>query len=58
MFFIFSTNSKYNETKKGIMNAVNNKGKDKNIILIAHFLNTEKNYDIIFKINKRILVNQ
>ena len=40
------------------MEAVNNLSKDITIILIAHRLNTVKNCDIVFKLEKGQLVNQ
>ena len=47
-----------NFTSKAVMDAVNNIGKDITIILIAHRLNTVKNCDIIFKLDKGQLVDQ
>ena len=40
------------------MEAVNNIGKNITIILIAHRLNTVKNCDIIFKLEKGRIVDQ
>ena len=40
------------------MDAVNNLRKDITIILITHRLNTVKNFEIIFKIDKGKLVGQ
>ena len=40
------------------MDAVNNLNKDITIVLIAHRLNTVKNCDIIFKLEKGQLVGQ
>ena len=40
------------------MDAVNNIGKDITIILIAHRLNTVKNCDIIFKLEKALLAKE
>ena len=40
------------------MEAVNNLSKDITIILIAHRLNTVKNCDIIFKLEKGKLIGQ
>ena len=40
------------------MDAVNNLSNDITIILIAHRLNTVKNCDIIFKLDKGKLINQ
>ena len=53
-----ATSSLDNETEKAVMDAVNNLDKDITIILIAHRLNTVKNCDIIFKLDKGKLVNQ
>jgi ABC-type bacteriocin/lantibiotic exporter with double-glycine peptidase domain len=53
-----ATNSLDNETEQAVMDAVNNLSKDVTIILIAHLLNTLKNCDIIFKIQKGQLVRQ
>jgi ATP-binding cassette, subfamily B, bacterial PglK len=53
-----ATSSLDNETEEAVMEAVNNLGKDITIILIAHRLNTVKNCDIIFKLDKGQLVGQ
>jgi len=53
-----ATSSLDNETEKAVMEAVNNLGKDITIILIAHRLNTVKNCDIIFKLDKGQLIGQ
>jgi ATP-binding cassette, subfamily B, bacterial PglK len=53
-----ATSSLDNETEKVVMDAVNNLGKDITIILIAHRLNTVKNCDIIFKLDKGKIVDQ
>ena len=53
-----ATSSLDNETEKAVMDAVNNLGKDITIILIAHRLNTVKNCDIIFKLDKGKIVEQ
>ena len=53
-----ATSSLDNETEKAVMEAVNNLGKDITIILIAHRLNTVKNCDIIFKLDKGQLIDQ
>ena len=53
-----ATSSLDNETEKAVMDAVNNIGKEITIILIAHRLNTVKNCDIIFKIDKGQLIDQ
>ena len=47
-----ATSALDNQTEKAVMDAVNNIEKDKTIILIAHRLNTVKNCDIIFKLDK------
>ncbi len=46
------------QTEKAVMDAVNNLRKDITIILIAHRLNTVKNCDIIFKLEKGKVVEQ
>ena len=53
-----ATSSLDNQTESILMDAVNNLRKDITIILIAHRLNTVKNCDIIFKIEKGHLVTQ
>lgn len=53
-----ATNSLDIETEQAVMDAVNNLGKNLTIILIAHRLNTLKNCDIIFKLDKGQLVGQ
>ena len=53
-----ATSSLDNETEKAVMDAVNNLDKDITIILIAHRLNTVKNCDIIFKLDKGKVVDQ
>ena len=53
-----ATSSLDNETEKAVMDAVNNLNKDITIILIAHRLNTVKNCDIIFKLDKGNVVDQ
>ena len=53
-----ATSSLDNETEKAVMDAVNNLNKDITIILIAHRLNTVKNCDIIFKLDKGQLISQ
>ena len=47
-----------NKTEKAVMNALNNLSKDITIIIIAHRLNTVKNCDIIFKLDKGQVVEQ
>jgi ABC-type bacteriocin/lantibiotic exporter with double-glycine peptidase domain len=51
-----ATSSLDNETEKAVMDAVNNIGKEITIILIAHRLNTVKNCDTIFRLDKGQLV--
>ena len=53
-----ATSALDNETEQAVMDAVNNIGKDITIILIAHRLNTVKNCDIIFKLEKGKLIGQ
>ncbi len=53
-----ATSSLDNETEKAVMDAVNNLNKDITVILIAHRLNTVKNCDIIFKLDKGKVVDQ
>ena len=53
-----ATSSLDNETEKVVMEAVNNLSKDITIILIAHRLNTVKNCDNIYKLEKGQLVDQ
>ncbi len=53
-----ATSALDNETEQAVMDAVNNIGKDITIILIAHRLNTVKNCDIIFKLEKGKLISQ
>ena len=53
-----ATSSLDNETEKAVMDAVNNLNKDMTIVLIAHRLNTVKNCDIVFKLEKGQLVSQ
>ncbi len=47
-----ATSALDNETEKSVMDALNNISKDITIILIAHRLNTVKNCDIVFKLEK------
>ena len=47
-----ATSALDNETEKSVMDALNNLHKDITIILIAHRLNTVKNCDIVFKLDK------
>ena len=53
-----ATNSLDNDTEQAVMDAVSSLTKDITIILIAHRLNTLKNCNIIFKIDKGKLVGQ
>ena len=53
-----ATSALDNETEKAVMDAVNNIGKDITIILIAHRLNTVKDCDIIFKLEKGQVIGQ
>ena len=53
-----ATSALDNQTEKAVMDAVNNIGKDITIILIAHRLNTVKNCDIIFKLEKGQVIDQ
>ena len=53
-----ATSALDNQTEKAVMDAVNNLSKNITIILIAHRLNTVKNCDIIFKLDKGQLVAQ
>ena len=53
-----ATSALDNQTEKAVMEAVNNLSKDITIILIAHRVNTVKNCDIIFKLDKGHLIGQ
>lgn len=53
-----ATSALDNQTEKVVMDAINNLNKEITIILIAHRLNTVKNCDIIFKLDKGELVSQ
>ena len=53
-----ATSSLDNQTEKAVMDAVNNLSNDITIILIAHRLNTVKNCDIIFKLEKGKVIDQ
>ena len=53
-----ATSALDNQTEKIVMDAVSNIKKDVTIILIAHRLNTVKNCDIIFKLEKGELIGQ
>ena len=53
-----ATSALDNQTEQAVMDAVDNLSKDITIILIAHRLNTVKNCDIIFKLEKGKLISQ
>lgn len=53
-----ATSALDNQTEKAVMDAVNNLSKDITVILIAHRLNTVKNCDVIFKLDKGKLVGK
>lgn len=53
-----ATSSLDNETEKVVMEAINNLNSNMTIILIAHRLNTVKDCDIIFKLDKGELISQ
>jgi len=53
-----ATSALDNKTEQAVMDAVDNFNKDTTIILIAHRLNTLKNCDIIFKLEKGQLHSQ
>jgi ABC-type multidrug transport system fused ATPase/permease subunit len=53
-----ATSSLDNLTEQAVIDAVNILSKNITIILIAHRLNTVKNCDIIFKLNKGTLIEQ
>ena len=53
-----ATSALDNQTEKAVMDAVNNLSNDITIILIAHRLNTVKNCDIIYKLDKGKLISQ
>ena len=53
-----ATSSLDTETEHAIMDAVNILGKNITIILIAHRLNTVKNCDIIYKLDKGTVVEK
>tara|TARA_B110000027_G_scaffold104926_1_gene111334 strand:- start:19333 stop:21099 length:1767 start_codon:yes stop_codon:yes gene_type:complete len=58
LIFDEATNALDDQTEKAVMDAVNNLGKNTTIILIAHRLNTLKNCDAIFKLEKGHLTKQ
>ena len=53
-----ATSALDNQTEKEVMAAINNLKKDITVIIIAHRLDTVKNCDIIFKIEKGKLVSK
>lgn len=53
-----ATSALDNETEKAVMKAINNLSKDLTIILIAHRLNTLKDCDIIFELDKGQIIKQ
>jgi ABC-type bacteriocin/lantibiotic exporter with double-glycine peptidase domain len=53
-----ATSSLDNETEQVVMDGLNHFGKDITIIIIAHRLNTLKNCDTIFKVEKGQLIGQ
>ena len=53
-----ATSALDSQTEKAVMDAVHKFGKDITIILVAHRLNTVKNCDIIFKLEKGKLIGQ
>jgi len=53
-----ATSALDNQTEQAVMEAVNNLSKNITIILIAHRLNTLKNCDTIFKIEKGSIIGQ
>ena len=53
-----ATNALDNQTEKAVMDAVNKLSNNVTIILIAHRLNTVKNCDIIYRIDKGNIVSQ
>ena len=58
IIFDEATSALDNETEKVVMEAIENLDKDTTIILIAHRLNTLKNCDIIFKLEKGSIIDQ
>ena len=53
-----ATSALDNQTEQAVMEAINNLNKKITIILIAHRLNTVKNCDIIYKLDKGQLISQ
>ena len=58
IIFDEATNALDNQTEADVMDALNNIRKDITIIIIAHRLNTLKNCDIIYKLDKGEIVGQ
>jgi len=58
LIFDEATSALDNETEKAVMDAVNNLSKNITIILIAHRINTVKNCDIIYKLEKSQILTQ
>ena len=53
-----ATSALDNQTEQAVMKAINNLNKKITIIIIAHRLNTVKNCDIIYKLDKGQLISQ
>ena len=53
-----ATSALDNQTEQAVMDAVNNLNKDITLIIIAHRLNTVKNCDNIFKLEKGEIIGQ
>jgi ATP-binding cassette, subfamily B, bacterial PglK len=53
-----ATSALDNQTEQAVMEAINNLNKKITIIIIAHRLNTVKNCDIIYKLDKGQLISQ
>ena len=58
LIFDEATSALDEQTEKDVMKAISNLSKDMTIILIAHRLNTVKDCDIIFKIDKGQILSQ
>ena len=58
LIFDEATSALDNQTDRVVMEAVNKIGKDKTIIMVAHRLNTVKNCDVIFKLERGEIVAQ
>ena len=52
-----ATNALDNQTEQAVMEAISNFSKNMTVIIITHRLNTVKNCDIIFKLDKGMLVS-